>query len=159
MKQNRICALTVVLWLIVCGFAAAESTEQAVDFLNDIQPILANHCLGCHGPHATGERLAVGQQAVCHGRWGILVSPPSCPGIVLKADSSNWSRQKTNMSVCPPEPDPLSPEQIGLLQQWIDQGAEWPRDGYVPVESELPKSDYWSFQPIQRPEPPFGTKQ
>src|SRR5262249_50809275 len=45
---------------------------------------------------------------------------------------------------------PLTPEQIGLLRAWIDQGLDWD-------ESLLPAKDvvsHWSFQPLTAPKLP-----
>ena len=153
MKQNRICALTVVLGLIVCGVAVAESTETPVDFARDIQPIFANHCLQCHGltQQESGLRLDSKAYALEGGDSGVAAIVPGNSAesrlIELVTAEDEYERM-------PAQSNPLSPEQIGLLQRWIDQGAEWPDIEPPLIEPELPKSDYWSFQPMQHPEPP-----
>lgn len=158
MKQNRICALTVVLGLIVCGVAVAESTETPVDFARDIQPIFANHCLQCHGltQQESGLRLDSKAYALEGGDSGVAAIVPGNSAesrlIELVTAEDEYERM-------PAQSNPLSPEQIGLLQRWIDQGAEWPDIEPPLIEPELPKSDYWSFQPMQHPEPPSVKKQ
>src|SRR5262249_3729104 len=54
----------------------------------------------------------------------------------------------------PPEDTgkPLSPEQIGLLRAWIDQGAKW--SGGDLANKAKPASDHWSFRPPRRVTPP-----
>ncbi len=47
----------------------------------------------------------------------------------------------------PPDGDPLSAAQIGLVKAWIDQGANWP-DGLAGEDSRL---DWWSLKPIKKP--------
>jgi hypothetical protein len=51
----------------------------------------------------------------------------------------------------PPKGDPLTPEQIGLLRAWIDQGAVWPV--HATATTEDPR-DWWSLRPISRPAVP-----
>ena len=53
----------------------------------------------------------------------------------------------------PEESDRLTADEIKLLRQWIDQGAEWPGTDGALVDSDA-KSDHWSFQPISDPHPP-----
>ncbi len=31
-----------------------------------------------------------------------------------------------SIDIMPPKGDPLTPEQVGILRAWIDQGAAWP---------------------------------
>ena len=48
----------------------------------------------------------------------------------------------------------LTPEQIGILRAWIDQGAKWP-DGAEAAAPKTPaKLSHWSFQPIRKPAAP-----
>jgi len=50
----------------------------------------------------------------------------------------------------PFEEDPLSSSQIVLIEEWIDEGADWPGQMDAVVEETL-ESDHWSFQPVERP--------
>ena len=54
----------------------------------------------------------------------------------------------------PPEDagKPLSPEQIGVLRAWIDQGAKW--SGAGSASAAKPAADHWSFRPPRRVTPP-----
>ncbi len=47
----------------------------------------------------------------------------------------------------PPEGKPLTPEQIALLKNWIDQGARHPSAELVPSTP----AEHWAFQPVRRP--------
>src|SRR5206468_1198358 len=44
-----------------------------------------------------------------------------------------------------------TPEQIGLLRAWIDQGADWPDSASVKVED---KRQHWAFKAPARPPVP-----
>jgi hypothetical protein len=59
--------------------------------------------------------------------------------------------------VMPPTGDRLTPEQIGLLRAWIDQGAVWD-EAPAPVSAKAPdltpKKVHWAFVPPTLPKPP-----
>src|SRR5258708_6137862 len=52
-------------------------TARQVDFVKDIQPIFAEHCLNCHGPkkHEAEFRLDVKEIALKGGELGPAVLP------------------------------------------------------------------------------------
>lgn len=52
----------------------------------------------------------------------------------------------------PPKGKRLTPEQIGLLRAWIDQGAPWPDEAGARVED--PARTHWAYQPLIRPKVP-----
>ncbi len=115
--------------LLVAGAldAHGESTSASsseVDFIHDVQPILANHCLLCHGPDQQegGIRFDIRDQAVREGDSG---SHPIVPG---KPDESELLRRvtsKEDYERMPPEGDPLAKNQIDVLRRWISSGAEY----------------------------------
>src|SRR4029077_6886663 len=51
--------------------------------------------------------------------------------------------------VMPKKGERLTPEQIGLLRAWIDQGARWPEEAATAKPAD--KSDWWSLKPATRP--------
>ena len=54
----------------------------------------------------------------------------------------------------PDDKDPLTPEQIGVLRAWIDQGAKWPQSADV-LDPRLERArEHWAFQRLQTIEPP-----
>src|SRR5262249_8250757 len=53
----------------------------------------------------------------------------------------------------PPEGRPaLTPEEVGRLRAWIEQGAKWPREGAGAVAVRGPS--HWAFQAPRRPAVP-----
>ena len=73
--QHQLCyslGLVIVLGVSALGFAennnkvpVPKSSEPAVDFTQQIQPVLAKHCYACHGPDVQegGLRLDQSEQA------------------------------------------------------------------------------------------------
>jgi len=77
-------------------------------------------------------------------------------GAVIKPGQSGESKLIQMVSgaiegkVMPPSGDRLTPEQIGLLRAWIDQGAVWD-EAPAPVSAKAPETapnkDHWAFVP------------
>ena len=116
----------------------AEADTPRVDFNRQIRPILAEHCLACHGPDEAARqadlRLDIREAAI---EMGAIAAGD--------AEGSELVRRilRTDESELMPPPDShkkLSPEQIELLRLWVEQGAEY----------EL----HWSFEPPRMPDVP-----
>ncbi|HVC96300.1 MAG TPA: PSD1 and planctomycete cytochrome C domain-containing protein [Pirellulales bacterium] len=125
------------------------SAEQAVDFVRDIQPLLAKRCHSCHGAEKAEAslRLDTKDEAFEGGVNGPAFTPGKSTESRLIQFVSGVNDEGT---VMPPDGQPLSAAEIGLLRAWIDQGALWPDDA-----AEARKhADHWSFQPVRRLEPP-----
>ena len=126
------------------------AASAKVDFARDIQPLLADRCVKCHGPEKQkgGLRLDAKGLAMQGGDDGkIIESGKSAESRLihlvagLEADT-----------VMPPKDkgERLTGAQIGLLRAWIDQGVSWPGDGKV----ARVRSEHWSLQPLKKPAPP-----
>ena len=129
------------------------AVEREVDFADDVQPILVKHCYSCHGPEKQESELRLDrkQNALEGGISGAVIEVGNSGESLLIELVAGID---PNM-VMPPEGERLTPEQIGLLRAWIDQGARWSEsengeNGNEPVVG----SDHWSFQPVRRPAVP-----
>lgn len=96
-----------------------------VDFARDIQPIFEKTCLRCHGPEKPKSkfRLDNRESALKGGENGVDI----VPGESAKSPLIHYVARLVEDMEMPPEGkgDPLTPEQVGLLRTWIDQGANW----------------------------------
>jgi hypothetical protein len=130
-------AFLLPLLLTVLPAGAAE-----LSFNRDIRPILSDNCYSCHGPdkHARkGDRrldTADGATVEHDGVQAIV------PGDLTKSELVARIESHDPDDVMPPPKSEkkLSPAQMGLLKQWIEQGAK-----YEP---------HWSFIAPQRPAVP-----
>jgi mono/diheme cytochrome c family protein len=99
------------------------AAKTNIDFGRDIQPIFEKTCLRCHGPERPKSqfRLDNRESALKGGENGVDIIPGD------SAKSSlvyNVARLVEGLEMPPPgKGDPLTPEQVGLLRAWIDQGA------------------------------------
>jgi mono/diheme cytochrome c family protein len=119
-----------------------------VDFARDVRPIFAARCFECHGADTreSSLRLDRGADALKGGDSGKVIVPGAPDDSLLFRYVSRVDPDE----VMPPKGDPLSDQQVALIRKWIEQGAEWPETADVTAGA----GDHWSFQPIQRLEPP-----
>jgi len=117
------------------AFAAATAAEPHYD--RDIRPLLAEHCLGCHGPDAAARQgdLRLDTAADTHG----TVIAPGRP------DDSELIRRVAatdpDLRMPPPEHGPgLAAAEVERLRGWIAAGATF--------------EGHWAFRPIARSDPP-----
>lgn len=128
------------LWLLTTPLAASGQEKPAVDFDRDVKPILAEHCLACHGADKPegGLKLTERQTALAAADSGlpaIVPEKPETSELLRRVMSSDPSDRM------PPEDhDPLSPADIAKLRQWIAAGAPW--------------GGHWAYQPLVSAAPP-----
>ena len=130
--------------------ATQTGEEQKIDFVRNIQPILRASCYSCHGKDAQegGLRLDNRARAFAGGDNGkAFVAGNVQAGMLLTLIKD----ADEDLGRMPPEGEgtPLTEEQIGLIQKWIAQGAEWPDTADIAITS-----DHWAFQPLTKSEPP-----
>jgi hypothetical protein len=105
------------------------STKTGVTFDTDIKPIFTDACVKCH--NSAGQRPPRAGLAL-DTRDGVLKG--SKDGPVLKAGDSAHSDLVMSVAHIGDDPDSfmpkgknakmLTPDQIGLIRAWIDQGAK-----------------------------------
>ena len=124
-------ALGVFTMLAIIG-----STASAVDvrFDRDIRPILAEHCLECHGPDAGSRQADLRLDTDEGAKAGAVV-----PG---RPDESELLRRivatDPDVRMPPTSKGPgLSSGEVDTLRRWIEAGA--------------PYEGHWAFAPISRP--------
>jgi hypothetical protein len=129
--------LTVVYVLLDCDLelcsAGVEVDESKipppastqVEFTRDVKPILEGSCLRCHGPERpkNGFRLDNRAAALKGGENGVDI----LPGKSAKSPLIHYVARLVPDMEMPPEGKgkPLTPQEMGILRAWIDQGAVW----------------------------------
>ena len=109
--------------------------EVKVDFARDVQPLLKERCVGCHGPsqQMSGYRLDRRSTAL-----GGVLRANIVPG---SSESSRLYRKLIGSQFGPQMPPTgvLAPDEIDILKRWIDGGADWPEA--LANEADLPAQD------------------
>lgn len=124
--------------------------SRPIDFVKDVQPILASRCYECHGEKKQKAELRwdVKSIALKGGDHGAPITPgKSAESLLIQLVAG---LKGANMRM-PAKGDPLTPEQIGILRAWIDQGAVWPDAASVKVAE---KKEHWAFKAPVRPAVP-----
>ncbi|MCA9188156.1 MAG: DUF1553 domain-containing protein [Pirellulaceae bacterium] len=129
-------AAFLVIWTLV--FGERVSSQEQITFSRDIQPLISDRCLVCHGPDAsantTGLRLDIAVSA--------LGELPGGEGRAFVAgdleQSVAWQRMTSDDSSyrMPPIDSGLglSTDEITKIRQWIMDGARY--------------EQHWSLRPI-----------
>ena len=152
----------VLIWSLVtlgwyslpaCHPALAEEkpnseSDSSVDYIRDVKPLLAEHCIRCHGvqKQESGLRLDTAITMRSGGNSGPAIVPgePEKSLILLAIQGKGDGEQM------PPEGDPLTEEQIALLTTWVKSGAVAPEE-LVPDALQV---DHWAYTAPQLPELP-----
>lgn len=127
--------------------AARASAEGTVDYTRDVKPLLAKHCVACHGENKPrgGLRLDTATAALKGGKTGPAVVPGNAAeSTLLLAVLGEGDGERM-----PLKRPPLPAKQIELLRTWIDQGATYPT-GEAPSAPVV----HWAFVPPKRPDVP-----
>jgi mono/diheme cytochrome c family protein len=156
MRTARL-AWTVLAALIgAAGFLRADeksgprelpaAADRPIDFVKDVQPLFAARCYECHGPkkQESAFRLDHKPTAMKGGDLGQAI-------IAGKGAESSLVRYVAGLEdglQMPPEGEPLTKEQIGILRAWIDQGARWPENASIDLTKNR---EHWAFKTPVRP--------
>jgi len=148
-----VCFVQRPLLILVSGLTlvlittASKTPAAEIQFARDIRPILSDNCFACHGPNSESRDADLrldDQEAVLDDRDGEPVVKAGDPDA-----SSLWHRVTSTADdeVMPPADSnkKLTPEQIELIRQWIEQGAQW--------------QGHWAFIAPQKPQPPEAPEQ
>ena len=104
------------------------SSKQGLTYANDIKAIFDKSCIKCHGPEKPKAKLRLDSLAgaLKGSENGKVIEPGKSADSILvhnvahAGDEDDWMPPPDNKAKIPP----LTPEQIGLIRAWIDQGAK-----------------------------------
>jgi mono/diheme cytochrome c family protein len=105
------------------------STKTGVTYATDMKPIFDASCVKCHSGDKPKARLRLDtlDDVLKGSKEGKVVLPGnSANSTIVKAvahatsDQDDWMPPLKNKAGI----QPLTPEQIGLIRAWIDQGAK-----------------------------------
>ena len=134
----------LIIILIFLG-ACNPTQEDKVDFNQDIRPILSDRCFSCHGPDKGSRKADLRLDTPEGAREHFLESGKRAFVPNNRKGSEGLQRilsEDPELMMPPPESQlTLLPEEIDLIQRWIDQGA--------------PYDPHWSLIPPTQKEPPF----
>ena len=138
--------------------SAQEKDGKTVSYSRDVRPILSEKCFLCHGRDPSSRkaklRLDKAEHAFAHRKDG---SPP----VIIKGDPGKSelvfrikSEDEDEIMPPPEHKKPLTPEETGILERWIAEGADY--EGHwsftPPKRAALPEVDQesWKANPVDR---------
>ena len=116
-------------------FSSIQNDENKIDFARDIQPLLAENCISCHGPDAEHREADLRLDTY----EGLLTDKTVVPGKPEKSELIARIFTDDEDDIMPP-PDShktLTKEQKELFKQWIKDGAPWQK--------------HWAYTKVERP--------
>ncbi len=131
---------------------------ETLDFNRDVQPILAGHCIECHGPDSATRkgklRLDRGD-GLTEDRGGYRILVPGKPeASELVARITHADPDERMPPVESAKKEPLKPQEIEILKRWITEGGEFAEHWafIVPGRPPLPKvsDENWPRNAVDR---------
>ena len=160
----KCCVVALALAAMTLTSAQSHQDPDKVDFRRDVQPLLKQYCVGCHGPaqQMNAFRLDRRRDAMRGGTIPVI-APGNSQGsrFYLKLIGDQYGPQM-------PPTGALRPDQITVLKAWIDQGAEWPDEASgeepapptdpkaIPIMKALRNGDKLTFRRLARQAPNSG---
>ncbi len=126
---------TLLLPVALLCLSTGGSQAAEVSFSRDILPLLSDNCFKCHGPDEANRKA--GLRLDRHESATVKLESGATAVVAGKPDQSELLRRLTSsdLDLQMPPPDSgksLTPEQITMIRQWVEAGAEW--------------SGHWAFQ-------------
>ena len=119
----------------------------AVDYVQQIKPLLQSQCVKCHGATSQKGKLKLDTAAAAlkGGEHGTSIVPGKSADSLLVQTLEGAHAEISKM---PYKRPPLDSAQVTLVKQWIDEGAQAPAN-------EQPSDDrHWAFIKPTRPNVP-----
>jgi len=132
----------LLLLFLVLPLASLLNATPAVDFTNEVRPILSEYCFHCHGPDKNTREaklrldLSEGALGDLGGYSAVVPGKPEESELVFRLHSND----KDELMPPPETGKRLTEKQKKILEDWIKQGAEY--------------EEHWSFLPIDNPSVP-----
>ena len=131
------------------------AARRTVDFAKELQPLFAERCYDCHGE----KKQESGMRA--DSRADLLKGGDNGPSVIVGKSAESILVQvladaHEDIAAMPKKKEKFTPEQIGLVRAWIDQGANW--EGSA-AKAYSYNTNHWAFKAPARPAaPPVSNK-
>lgn len=120
-------AVLAAAMLCACGSSSLPGAAKEQFFVSEVKPVLEQNCLACHNTdaHPSHLNLSESRALTARGKGGRAYIVPGHPedSLLIAAISRKGSHPK----VMPRLDLSLTDDQIGVLREWIQDGAVWPK--------------------------------
>ncbi|MEQ9217172.1 MAG: PSD1 and planctomycete cytochrome C domain-containing protein [Cyclobacteriaceae bacterium] len=127
-------------------------SSRKIDFNTEVRPIFNNKCISCHGgvKQSGGFGLVFRENALAkttNDKYAIVPGKPEKSELIARIKHHDPEMRM------PLDAEPLKEEEIKILTEWIEQGAEWEEHWayLLPEEPEIPQIDHdWGVNPVDK---------
>jgi len=157
MMNSRSLLLAIVIGSLGSFLGQSEAAAaKPLDFEAQIAPLLIKRCVECHQGSEPAGNLSLTTQA------GLLKGGDSGEVIDFDAPDESFFLTRIIDGEMPPakkgQSQKLAAEEIALLKNWVASGAKWPAERTLDLFERTTEvrggRDWWSLQPIHRPQVP-----
>ncbi|MHC4879613.1 MAG: DUF1553 domain-containing protein [Planctomycetota bacterium] len=145
--QFQFVARTLLFSSLLSGLF--QNGAAADHFTDKVAPIFQAKCLSCHNTVDNKGDFALQRRAELldsgYVEAGDIEASHLLATLISEAPGKRPTMPKTG--------EPLSSEEVAVIREWIADGANWP-DGVVLEEPVIDDFDWWSYQPVERPDVP-----
>ncbi len=135
---------------LVLALVASAGHAQEPRFDAEVAPLLLERCVDCHSGAKPKGGLDLTRRA------SAFMGGKSGPAVVAKNLEQSVLWQRVAAGEMPPK-KALPEKEKAILKAWIEGGALWGSDPLDPFRVSTAKRagyDWWSLQPVKRPELP-----
>lgn len=146
--------VATTLWGADAPRSPVDEEGRVVNFKRDIAPLLAAHCLECHGSDKPKADFQVNDRDI----FLQYIEPEDPDSSMLYTDY--LLSEDPDMLMPPPSHNgPLPPADLALIRVWIEEGANWPEgpEGAVVAGAETPAGGEINHQKPPAEEPQAAT--
>jgi mono/diheme cytochrome c family protein len=146
----------VCLGLLAATPLASAADPKPVDFAHEIVPIIKAKCVECHANGKSKGGLSLDtRETMLKSKGAVVPGKPAESDLIRRINLPDGDDERM-----PSKGDRLSAKEIGLLTEWVKQGAKWEagytfgKKGYVaplaPRVPNLPAAVNGRIHPIDR---------
>ena len=118
--------LPIAFVVTACSLLPTGKSKESRYFVTEVKPVLQQHCLQCHNGSMPPPALNLTSRVTAFsrsasGREYILPRAPNRSLLITAVQ-----RNGTHAKMMPRTLISLTDDQIGMLREWIEDGAYWP---------------------------------
>ena len=131
----------------ICFAASPAVCAESDLFTSQVAPVLARRCLGCHNSEQRQGDLSLETDHDLLEAGHVVAGDPDSSYLLDLITTDNGQAEM------PKDADPLNDDEVAVVRQWIERGANWP-DGFVLTPPVVTDTNWWSLRPLIRPAVP-----